>query len=613
LYSQTIAILEKFDNQHDFERMCADILNASGYKDVELIAPRGGSDGGKDITFTTQSGRRGLACVTLRKDIENKFTEDFSKRKAGEFDVYILFCTAYLTATQKQKFTQHCLYTLQAKFIPKDIETLRSALDSALLPIKEKYLHVAPGNEKLHIVVASPGDVEDELDALEKVATELNRGIAKDRALQIEISCWETDTFPSFHVEGMQGAVLNIEDCELLIGIFWKRFGTPTADTKSDPEQEVRKAYKAWKRYQRPHIMLYFNKRPYAPESRAELEQWGQVLEFQREISQDELAYSYTEKAQFERLVRNHLTQFIRRIPESSQKSFNTTTNAPIKTPAHNSPPIDQQVALWLEVKASNTQRTRDQYERNIAHYRNALLKYNLDLNSEDETVISSLFERWAKSGTIVKTVGELTYNQRNSIINSFYQFACEHHWMSSNPIERVKRHKEKRRAPEYTDNILNVDTIKETIISGLNSIDRTTPLGKRDYALLSILFTTLHRVSEVTNLKCGDISIKGSSVTVTWRKFRNGGDKRTTLSPDISRALIDYLEEAHGNDRPNDAPLWLSVSRFNKGEPIGIQAISAACERYLHINRVEKIRQTLKALGKREGTREVEKMLDIN
>ena len=90
-------MLEKFDNQHDFERMCADILFALGYRDVELIAPRGGSDRGKDIVFTTESGGKGLACVTLRGDIEKKFFEDFSKRQPGEFEKYVFFCTAYLT------------------------------------------------------------------------------------------------------------------------------------------------------------------------------------------------------------------------------------------------------------------------------------------------------------------------------------------------------------------------------------------------------------------------------------------------------------------------------------------------------------------------------------
>jgi len=154
LFSHTIVALEKFDNQHDFERMCADILNSQGYKHVVLIAPRGGSDRGKDITFTTDSGGRCLACVTLRKDIDTKFKEDFSKRKAGEFDKYILFCTAYLTAEQKLKYANYCAHDLQAEFVPYDIEALRSLLDSSLLQIREKYLHIISG--KAEMLVNSP-------------------------------------------------------------------------------------------------------------------------------------------------------------------------------------------------------------------------------------------------------------------------------------------------------------------------------------------------------------------------------------------------------------------------------------------------------------------------
>ena len=142
MHSQTIAALEAFDNPHEFERMCADILNALGYKDVVPIAPRGGSDGGRDITFTTESGGKGLVCVTLRKDIESKFSEDFSKREKGEYEKYILFCTAYLSAPQKLKFAKYCIDKLEAVFEPKDIEALRSLLDSLLKQIRAKYLHI---------------------------------------------------------------------------------------------------------------------------------------------------------------------------------------------------------------------------------------------------------------------------------------------------------------------------------------------------------------------------------------------------------------------------------------------------------------------------------------
>lgn len=142
MFSKTTTALEQFDNQHDFERMAADILNAIGYTEVIPIAPRGGSDEGKDITFTTESGGKGLACVTLRDDIQHKFDEDFKKRKADEYERYILFCTANLTALKKRKFAKYCLDTLEADFVPYDIEALRSLLDNPFKSIRERYLHI---------------------------------------------------------------------------------------------------------------------------------------------------------------------------------------------------------------------------------------------------------------------------------------------------------------------------------------------------------------------------------------------------------------------------------------------------------------------------------------
>ena len=38
MLSQTRRALEDFDNQHDFERMAADVLNALGYSNVEPMA-----------------------------------------------------------------------------------------------------------------------------------------------------------------------------------------------------------------------------------------------------------------------------------------------------------------------------------------------------------------------------------------------------------------------------------------------------------------------------------------------------------------------------------------------------------------------------------------------
>jgi hypothetical protein len=166
----------------------------------------------------------------------------------------------------------------------------------------------------LPLVVASPGDVQAERDALPAILDELNRGIAAERNLRLELVRWETDAYPGFHPEGPQGlidAVLHIEDCDILIGIFWRRFGTPVVDAKSGTEHEFRRAYEAWKQQGRPQIMMYFNQRPYTPKTREETDQWGQVLDFQKNFPKEGLWWPYKGKAQFEQLVRRHLTQFL--------------------------------------------------------------------------------------------------------------------------------------------------------------------------------------------------------------------------------------------------------------------------------------------------------------
>ena len=48
------------------------------------------------------------------------------------------------------------------------------------------------------------------------------------------------------------------------------------------------------------------------PKTKAETDQWGQMLEFQQRFPKEGLWWPYPGKAQFEKPVRNHLTQFLR-------------------------------------------------------------------------------------------------------------------------------------------------------------------------------------------------------------------------------------------------------------------------------------------------------------
>jgi hypothetical protein len=123
----------------------------------------------------------------------------------------------------------------------------------------------------LRIVISSPSDVRAERDAVEAAVETLNPVLLKVNVpFQFRVSRWERDAIPGLHPSGPQGRIdeaLNIPDCDFLVGIFWKRFGTPVAGSGSGTEHEIRQAIAAWEKKRSPQLLLYFNEIPFAAET----------------------------------------------------------------------------------------------------------------------------------------------------------------------------------------------------------------------------------------------------------------------------------------------------------------------------------------------------------
>jgi hypothetical protein len=139
MLSQTRRALEDFDNQHDFERMAADVLNALGYSDVEPMAPGGGADGSRDIRFR-DGDTPGICFVTLEKRVNGKYKRDLSKQPDAE-GVIALFCNVHVTPSTKLAFAKEAMAKGYGLLV-FDLERLRSLLDASLKEIRRRYLHI---------------------------------------------------------------------------------------------------------------------------------------------------------------------------------------------------------------------------------------------------------------------------------------------------------------------------------------------------------------------------------------------------------------------------------------------------------------------------------------
>ncbi len=172
---------------------------------------------------------------------------------------------------------------------------------------------MANGWTKLRVFVASPGDTPGERECLRRVIDEINRGLAADRRLLLELVRWETHSWPGSGIDAQDVINQEIEEPDILVCVLWKRLGTPTARAASGTAEEFDRAFRRRQEGRRVELLLYFNQESFFPGSLEEIEQAARVLAF-RKAAQEKglLVWEYRGTADFEAKVREHLTQVIR-------------------------------------------------------------------------------------------------------------------------------------------------------------------------------------------------------------------------------------------------------------------------------------------------------------
>ena len=167
----------------------------------------------------------------------------------------------------------------------------------------------------IKVFVASPGDVEEERKAVEPVVAEINQTIADRLGCVLKVVKWETDVYPGTSPGGAQPVIdsqIDVEDMDLVIGIFWRRFGTDTGLGLSGSAHEIQRAVEASIRHRgKPHVMIYFSDRPVRIASVAEAEQQRKVLELRDRLKDRVRTFPYEQVQQFKDLVRQHLASFL--------------------------------------------------------------------------------------------------------------------------------------------------------------------------------------------------------------------------------------------------------------------------------------------------------------
>lgn len=246
---------------------------------------------------------------------------------------------------------------------------------------------------------------------------------------------------------------------------------------------------------------------------------------------------------------------------------------------------LDYAIAAWLHAKATRTGslKTKRAYTDTIQRFRWALQHVGLDLDS-DPARVADAAQGWAAQpwDSRRKEVTANTVNQRLAILSSFYTFARKRRLLSDNPISLIDR-----RPVQGYASARPVSDVAERMAD----IERETPIGKRDFALLGIALFTGRRLSEIAHLRYSHITREHGQATLTFRA-KGGKTMHDTLPLALSSALLDYVTIVHGTPSP-DTSVWVSLSTHHFGQPISLQGIADIYKRRLGVTKVHSSRHT--------------------
>ncbi len=163
------------------------------------------------------------------------------------------------------------------------------------------------------VLIASPGDLSEERGIIEDVIYDWNATHAiEDQVVLLPVR-WETHSVPELG-DRPQG-ILNrrlVAGCDILIGAFWTRLGTPTGVSDSGTMEEIEQFLAAEK-----PVLLYFSSRAIDPD-RVDLDQLKHLREAKSRLMKRGLIEQFASPSDLRWKLSRHLHEQVRRMAGSS-------------------------------------------------------------------------------------------------------------------------------------------------------------------------------------------------------------------------------------------------------------------------------------------------------
>lgn len=177
----------------------------------------------------------------------------------------------------------------------------------------------------LNVMIASPSDVANERNIIREVTYEWNTVHSLRNKIVLLPVGWESHVYPTMGDKPQ--TIINkqiVDKCDILIGVFWTKIGTPTDDYASGSVEEILRHMESGKQ-----TMIYFSNKPVVMGS-VDNEQYNKLQEFKELCKNKGIYGEYGELGEFRDKLYREIQLYL-----NDQSSGTTAQTVPssIQTP----------------------------------------------------------------------------------------------------------------------------------------------------------------------------------------------------------------------------------------------------------------------------------------
>lgn len=184
----------------------------------------------------------------------------------------------------------------------------------------------------------------------------------------------------------------------------------------------------------------------------------------------------------------------------------------------------------YLKNEKNYSEFTITSYMNDINEYNNFIIMENYKSLVDLTPNISRQYLTYLNS----KKFSKRSVARKMSSLRSFYRYLERNNKVDVNYFQNITSPKIDKTLPKF----LYLEEIEELF----NSINTNTSIGKRDYALLELLYGTGIRVSEFCNIKLSDCDFYNNEIIVMGKGSK---ERYVPISDNIKEAIYEYINSA--------------------------------------------------------------------